>query len=192
MLDLAGRRVVVVGDGDVARQRHALLAVTGAEVVTVPPLDPEAIADRLAHAWLVFAATGSDRLDAAIAAWCTDRGIWVNAHDQTRACTFQMPAQLHRGALTAAFGTGGAVPSLAVAVRNLLADLLPEDMVPLVEDAAAQRRAAKDRGLPAFSLPWDEILAPVMARIEQRLADHVAARSAAATDPPTERATDTA
>jgi siroheme synthase-like protein len=122
----------------------------------------------------VFAATGSDALDASIAAWATARGIWVNAHDQTRACTFQMPAQLHRGPLTAAFGTGGAVPSLAVAVRDLVAGLIPDDVVPLIEEAAERRRSAKAAGQPAFSLPWSEILAPILDRIEASIADHTA------------------
>jgi siroheme synthase-like protein len=178
MLDLRGRRVVVVGDGEVARQRLTLLAPTGAEVVAVAPAPPEALADELAGAWLVFAATGSAGLDAELAAWATARGIWVNAHDQTEACTFQMPAQLHRGPLTAAFGTAGAVPALAVAVRDLLADLVPEDVVPLVEALADRRREAKAAGLSAASLPWAELLAPVLARIEDRLAAHVAERAA--------------
>ncbi len=184
MLELGGRRVVVVGDGDVARQRLALLAITGAEVVVAPPAPPEDIAEQLGEAWLVFAATGSEALDASIAAWATARGIWVNAHDQTRACTFQMPAQLHRGPLTAAFGTGGTVPSLAVALRDLLAELIPDDVVPLIEDAAAQRRAAKAAGQPAFSLPWSEILAPILDGIEARIADHAADRAATRTTHP--------
>jgi siroheme synthase (precorrin-2 oxidase/ferrochelatase) len=164
MLDIRGRRCVVVGTTDIATQRVAALATAGAVVDAVPTL---ADADR-PGARLVFAATGSALLDAEVAAAAEALGILVNAHDQPDVCAFHMAARLTRGPLEMAFGSGGAVPAVAVRVRNLVAELVPEDVVPLIEDAARVRREAKAAGRSAMSLDWDELLTPLLAAIDAR------------------------
>ena len=167
MLDVRGRRCVVVGTTDIAAQRVAALTTAGADVDAAATL-AEA---RLAGARLVFAATGSATLDAEVAAAAEALGILVNAHDQPDVCAFHMAARLTRGPLEMAFGSGGAVPAVAVRVRNLVAELVPEDVVPLIEDAALVRRQAKAEGRSAMSLDWDTLLAPLLAAIDARRRD---------------------
>ena len=173
MLDLRGRRCVVVGTTAIAAQRVAALEAAGADVVTLDALDSsdasEALdagdASPLAGARLVFAATGSAALDAEVAAAAEALGILVNAHDQPDVCTFHMAARLTRGPLEMAFGSGGAVPAVAVRIRNLVADLVPESVVPLIEEAARARHEAKAAGRSAMSLDWDTLLARLMAAL---------------------------
>jgi uroporphyrin-III C-methyltransferase/precorrin-2 dehydrogenase/sirohydrochlorin ferrochelatase len=164
MLDLRGRRCVVVGTTDIAAHRVAALTTAGAVVDTAPTL-AEA---HLPGARLVFAATGSAVHDAEVAGAAEALGILVNAHDQPDVCAFHMAARLTRGPLEMAFGSGGAVPAVAVRVRNLVAELLPEDLVPLIEEAARVRQQAKVEGHSAMSLDWDELLAPLLAAIDAR------------------------
>jgi uroporphyrin-III C-methyltransferase / precorrin-2 dehydrogenase / sirohydrochlorin ferrochelatase len=118
----------------------------------------------------VFAATGSNERDAEIARRATAAGVWANAHDQPAACGFHMAARLTRGPLEIAVGTGAVVPALAVRVRNLIGELVGEEVVPLIEQAAAARRAARSDGISPFELDWDELLAPVLAAIDARIA----------------------
>ena len=177
MLDVRGRRCVVVGATDIARARVAVLTAAGAEVVAFDDLPaPSAAATASVTerpfdgAWLVFAATGSNERDAEIARQATAAGVWANAHDQPGACGFHMAARLTRGPLEIAVGTGAVVPALAVRVRNLIAELVGEEVVPLIEQAAAARRAARAEGISPFELDWDDLLAPVLAAIDARIA----------------------
>lgn len=173
MLDVRGRRCVVVGTTAIAAQRVAALEAAGADVVTLDALDSSDASDALdagdasplAGARLVFAATGSAALDAEVAAAAEALGILVNAHDQPDVCAFHMAARLTRGPLEMAFGSGGAVPAVAVRIRNLVADLVPESVVPLIEEAARARHEAKAAGRSAMSLDWDTLLARLMAAL---------------------------
>jgi uroporphyrin-III C-methyltransferase/precorrin-2 dehydrogenase/sirohydrochlorin ferrochelatase len=96
-LDLAGRRVLVVGSGPVGVRRARAAAAAGAlvEVVALEaPADLELPVTRrqfepgdVAGAWLVLACTGT--VDAEIAAACEERGIWcVRADDHTRSAAW--------------------------------------------------------------------------------------------------------
>ena len=173
MLDVRGRRCVVVGTTAIAAQRVAALEAAGADVVTLDALDSSDASDALdagdasplAGARLVFAATGSASLDAEVAVAAEALGILVNAHDQPDVCAFHMAARLTRGPLEMAFGSGGAVPAVAVRIRNLVADLVPESVVPLIEEAARARHEAKAAGRSAMSLDWDTLLARLMAAL---------------------------
>ena len=176
MLDVRGRRCVVVGTTAIAAQRVAALEAAGADVVALDVLNAADARDAgdagdasdvspLAGARLVFAATGSPALDAEVAAAAEALGILVNAHDQPEVCAFHMSARLTRGPLEMAFGSGGAVPAVAVRIRNLVAELVPESVVPLIEEAARARYEAKAAGLSAMSLDWDTLLARLMAAL---------------------------
>jgi siroheme synthase (precorrin-2 oxidase/ferrochelatase) len=166
MLDLRGRRVVVVGVTPVADERAAQLRGVGADVVVVDELgDPEAT---LAGAWLVFAACGTADDDQHVVDAATALGIWANAHDRTDMCAFQMPAIFRRGPLTVAVGTGGAVPTLAVRLRDHIATIVGPDKVPAIEAAAATRAAANAAGSRPSALDWDELLAAILPPAAER------------------------
>ena len=200
MLDVRGRRCVVVGTGAIAAQRVAALEAAGADVVALDVLNAADARDAgdardardardvspLAGARLVFAATGSAALDAEVAAAAEALGILVNAHDQPEVCAFHMAARLTRGPLEMAFGSGGAVPAVAVRIRNLVAELVPEFVVPLIEDAARVRHEAKTAGRSAMALDWDTLLAPLMAALrsggQTRSPDDQRARPATSPD----------
>jgi uroporphyrin-III C-methyltransferase/precorrin-2 dehydrogenase/sirohydrochlorin ferrochelatase len=139
--DLRGRRVLVVGGGDVARRKVEALLATGAKItVAASMLDPALRqwagqgrlhhrADAFAPAWLdhvvlVVAASHDRALDRVVAKAARARGIFVNVVDDTEASTFHVPAMVRRGRLQVAVSSGGAAPVLARRVREKLeADL---------------------------------------------------------------------
>ncbi|TQJ51530.1 uroporphyrinogen-III C-methyltransferase [Phycicoccus sp. SLBN-51] len=153
-LELAGRPVLVAGGGPVASRRATALASEGAVVTVVSPVVCEDLADAWAAGsvawvdrevreadvdgmWLVHAATGDPRVDAALCDWATERRVWsVNAGavDQGTART---PATAnHSGLTVGVVSTGTADPARARAVRDVLVSVL--ELEPL--DLRARRR----------------------------------------------------
>ena len=137
MVDLAGRRCLVVGGGRVAERKIALLQECGAEVEVVSPATTRQIADlaargaiRLARrpvrptdldrAFLVFAATDNADVNQSVAQEVRKAGGLVNVADAPEACTFLVPSVVRRGDLTIAISTGGGSPALAKRLRQRL------------------------------------------------------------------------
>ena len=133
LLDLSGRRVVVVGAGPVGRRRARGCAEAGAEVLVVAP-DADAVdlpeqVRREARAfvevdvdgaWLVHACTGVPQVDAAVARAAEQRGTWCVRADDATASAARVPAvSRHEDVVVAV--SGGGDPLRAVAVRDALA-----------------------------------------------------------------------
>ncbi len=138
MLNLAGRRVVVVGSGAVAMRKLTALAEAGAAITLVTPQPPtETLPEsvtllettyapaHLAGAALVFACTDDPAVNTRIAADARQAGIWVNAVDQPADCDFFAAAQITDGDIVIAIGTGGDAPALAKRLKATLASALP-------------------------------------------------------------------
>ena len=116
MLSLSGRRVLVVGGGEVAlRKVEGLLAEKALPTVIAPEV-VDALDDlarrgaievhRRCHRpgdgrgfALVFAATDDREVNARVFAEAQDAGIWVNVADDPELCSFHLPARVQRGAM---------------------------------------------------------------------------------------------
>ena len=137
MVDLAGRRCLVVGGGRVAERKVALLLEAGADVAVVSPVVTPRIADlaargaiRLARrtvrsadldrAFLAFAATDDAEVNQGVAREVRSAGGLVNVADAPEACDFHVPSVVRRGDLTIAISTGGGSPALAKRLRQRL------------------------------------------------------------------------
>ena len=161
---VAGKRVVIVGNGDEAYAKTRLLLNTQAAIAVVADA-PEAdfaafVAGRsLAHvaasftpdlldgAVLVFAATGDEAEDRAIVAEARARRIPANAVDQPDYCDFFTPALVNRAPVAVAIGTEGAGPVLAQMIRAQVDQLLSPSLGRLAS-LAAEYRAAVDSLIP--------------------------------------------
>ncbi len=110
-LRLAGRPVMLIGEGDAADAKRRLLERAGAVVVGE---DGEA---QLA----LVALADPDETVARLKA----RGVLVNAADRRDLCDFTLPAIVDRSPVIVAIGTGGASAGLAAALRQRLEMILP-------------------------------------------------------------------
>ncbi|HEU5006548.1 MAG TPA: uroporphyrinogen-III C-methyltransferase [Jatrophihabitantaceae bacterium] len=142
LLDVTGRRIVVVGGGTVATRRVRALAEAGASVVVVAPqLAPEIIdlgvethpraftdAD-LDGAWLAVACTDDRDVNAAVAAAAERRRIFCVRSDAAPGGTARTPAVLRRDGMTVAV-TGGDDPRRAVALRDAISLALDVGTLP--------------------------------------------------------------
>jgi uroporphyrin-III C-methyltransferase/precorrin-2 dehydrogenase/sirohydrochlorin ferrochelatase len=166
---LAGRPVLLVGDGDGLEQRRRLLEQAGATPV------PDAEAE---NARLAFVAGVAD--PEAVAAGLRARGFLVNVADRPDLCDFFVPAIVDRSPVVLAVGTAGASASLARALRERLEAWAPAGLgalagaIRIARDNAAGRipGAAERRRFWAAALAPGAVLDP--------LADHPDASAAVA------------
>ncbi len=140
--DLRGRRVLIVGGGEVAMRKLSLLERCGAEITVVAPqavpqIGARALRGELRHlvrefqphdldgATLVIVATPHRALNRLIARQCDARQIAVNVVDDREASRFIVPAIIDRDPVLIAVCTGGASPVLARRIRERLEAAIP-------------------------------------------------------------------
>ncbi len=135
MLEVRGRRCVVIGDLAVREGKVEGLLAAGADDVLVVSQAADERFDGLAgvvverRAWwsadldgafLVIASTGDAATRAAIAQEARARSALVNLMDDVPNCDWSAPAIVRRGDLVLAVGTGGVSPAVARLVRERL------------------------------------------------------------------------
>jgi precorrin-2 dehydrogenase/sirohydrochlorin ferrochelatase len=140
-LNLTGRRVVVVGGGEVAERKIESLLGTGALISVISPqltnrvlalaserkieLQQRAYQEGdCAGAALVFSATDDAEVSRAVFADCRRTGALINSADKPALCDFIMPAVMRRGDIAIAVSTGGTSPGLAARLRQKIASLI--------------------------------------------------------------------
>ena len=134
LVDLHGKRALVVGGGKVAQRKIETLLEHGASVqvvareltATLKALrkdeEIECLGDEFSEAFLegtflVFAATDDASLNRRVSQAAQQRGLLVNAVDQPADCNFIVPSVLSRGDLLIAVSTSGKSPAFARKVR---------------------------------------------------------------------------
>ncbi|MFD2183355.1 siroheme synthase [Rhodoplanes azumiensis] len=154
--DVAGRIVVVVGDGEPALLKLRLLVRTEARLMLyaktpMPALTEFAAAhgvtlvagppttEALGGAALVFVATGDDQEDTRLGTLARQCGVPVNVVDRPHLCDFATPAIVDRAPLSVAVATDGHAPVLAQMVRAKIEALLPPAFGRLATLAGAVR-----------------------------------------------------
>jgi precorrin-2 dehydrogenase/sirohydrochlorin ferrochelatase len=122
---LAGRTVVIAGEGEAAEAKARLFEGSPATVIRLS--EQEAL-DRRAYAGatLAFIAAEDDHFARAAAEAARAAGVPVNVVDRPALCDFTTPAVIDRGEVVAAIGTGGASPMLATLLRHDLEVRVPE------------------------------------------------------------------
>ncbi len=146
-LDLAGRTVLLLGEGETIERKAAPLAAAGATLRRAARFEP-ALLDGVA---LAVGADAPEEDLRALSAEAQRRGIPVNIVDRSALCSFITPAIIDRDPVTVAISTGGAAPTLARMIRQRVEAVLPPRLGALAALVArfqgAIRRALPD--LPA-------------------------------------------
>lgn len=158
---VAGRQVVVLGEGPAADAKRRLVERAGGVCCG----EPEAH-----HARLAFIAIADAQCAEAAAIRLRSKGLLVNVTDRPELCDFTVPSVLDRNPVLIAIGTAGASAGLAKHLRLRLETLLPPSVGRLaaalheVREAlrarwpdAVERRHALDAAL-AHGGPLDPLL----------------------------------
>jgi precorrin-2 dehydrogenase/sirohydrochlorin ferrochelatase len=137
LIQLDGKKVIVVGGGTVAERKIDTLLEYGAVVQVISReltsqlhqyleggrigfLGQEFNEDFLEEAFMVIAATDDPYLNHRVSEKAREKGLLVNAVDQPSDCNFILPSILRRGDLLIAVSTSGKSPALAKKVREKL------------------------------------------------------------------------
>lgn len=155
-IDTQEKSALVVGGGQVACRKIKALLAAGVCVMVVSPVIELEIAELcksgalsvregnyrssdLENIFLAVAATDDASVNRQIAADARKCRILVAVADAPELgnCTF--PAMLRRGSLEIGVSTGGVAPSFAVAVRDMLAELVTERFAEALNDMSILR-----------------------------------------------------
>jgi uroporphyrin-III C-methyltransferase/precorrin-2 dehydrogenase/sirohydrochlorin ferrochelatase len=160
--DLTAQKVLVVGGGEVALRKVALLERSGASITLVAPeVLPELreraaagkiqvqirefLPDDLVGARLVIVATARRAVNRWIASLSEARAIPVNVVDDREASRFIVPAIIDRDPVLVAISTAGTSPVLARRLRERLEAAIPKKMGALAAWLRALRHTARRR-----------------------------------------------
>lgn len=134
-VNLKGRKVILVGEGDAADAKRRLIERAGG--ICVDAADSEAC--------LAFVAVDDEAEAIATADDLKARGLMVNVVDRPEHCDFTTPAIVDRSPVLVAVGTGGASAGMAKAIRQRLEILLPASLGGLARAMAEAREAIRFR-----------------------------------------------
>ena len=166
----------MVGGGDVAARKTALLLRAGGRVTVLSPalgsaFDKYVAEDKVAHRAasfsaehvtgyaLVIAATDNDAVNREVAAAAKARRVPVNVVDQPALCSFILPSIIDRAPVIVAVSSGGASPVLARLLRARLESLIPASYGRLAALAGSFRSQVKARVKPAERRRfWERVL----------------------------------
>ena len=137
LVNLCGRKCLVVGAGKVAAGKIDGLLNHGAKIVVIAPRAVGSIKKQaqkgfltlysrkfsprdVKGAFLVVAATNSSEVNGAVFRACRAQSVLCNAVDDPENCDFFYPAVVRRGPLQIAISTNGQSPGLAARLRKEL------------------------------------------------------------------------
>lgn len=193
MLEVRGRRCLVIGGGSVAEGKARGLLAAGAGVTVISPaltkgledleqsgmirvIPREYVAGDLKDAFIAIAATNDFSINAAAFREGQERGVLVNSVDDVEHCHFAAPSVVRRGDFVLAVSTGGKAPALARKLRAELEARFGEEYGALVDLLGEVRQAAlkvRTVDFAEWARRWEVALQPDLARMvrEGRLAE---------------------
>jgi precorrin-2 dehydrogenase len=169
---LAGKRCLVVGGGEVARQKVGGLVDGGAAVHVVAPTVDEGIASmpgvtverrsyrrgEVAGYWFVVTAADHPETNRAVFLDGEANGVWVNSADDPENCSATLPARVRRGNLLVTVSTGGRSPALSTWLRRRLEAEFGPEYESLLDLVAEERDARRRSGETIAASDWQSAL----------------------------------
>lgn len=144
VLNPVNLRVGLIGRGPEGDRRAALLAEAGVEVRLLPDPVTDAL---LASLQVLFVAGVPEGESRELAKRARAAGVLVNVEDVLPLCDFHVPAMVRRGDLLLTASTGGQVPGLARALREVLADQFGPEWTTRLKELGLARAKWRAEGL---------------------------------------------
>jgi precorrin-2 dehydrogenase / sirohydrochlorin ferrochelatase len=169
MMSLQGKRVVVIGGGEVAERKVTGLLESGAFITVISPkleqrleaLTAEgrmgwiaepfhaSLLDAFSEIALIFGATDDRQVNLAIYEYAAKRRILCNIADVPDLCSFIVPAVITQGELMIAVTTGGSSPALARRIRQDLEKRFGPEYAELTKVLGELRKLILSAGGPS-------------------------------------------
>jgi siroheme synthase-like protein len=175
LLNIKGKRCVVIGGGKVALRKVKMLLECGAKVTVISPtfrqdliliaknkairlIKQDYEPGHLDGAVVVIAATDSEEINRSVAHEAKRRRVLVNVVDDPGKSDFIVPSFLRRGDLTIAISTGGMSPALAKKIRKKLGQDFGKEyslLLPLIDEV---RSIVREKEIIVREEAWQEAL----------------------------------
>jgi len=169
MMNLHGKKVVVIGGGEVAHRKITGLFKTGALITVISPkLEQQlealaaeeridwiaehfhaSILDAFPEIVLIFGATNDRQVNLTIYESAVRRRIPCNIADVPDLCSFIVPAVITQGELMIAVSTGGSSPALARRIRQDLEKRFGPEYAELTKVLGELRKLILSTGGPS-------------------------------------------
>jgi uroporphyrin-III C-methyltransferase/precorrin-2 dehydrogenase/sirohydrochlorin ferrochelatase len=176
-MNIRGQRCLVVGGGEIAARKAALLQEAGGAITVVSPELSSSLARQaeqgsvrhregsfeasdLDGVNLVIAATDDGEVNRQVSELAKARQLPVNVVDNPELCSFIVPSIIDRSPVQIAVSTGGASPVLARALRTHLESVIPSTYGRLASMMASFRDKVKARfsDVNARRNFWEQVL----------------------------------
>lgn len=161
-LDLAGKKCLIVGGGDVAERKARSLVSAGAKVTVVSPELSRKMSrlvgsrkvvckkrdfrkSDLKGFFLVIAATDNPAVNILVARLASARNMLVNVVDIPELCNFIVPSVFRQGPLVIGISTGGASPMAAQEIKKRIEAGLGKRYGAFITLLGRTRRDVKNR-----------------------------------------------
>jgi precorrin-2 dehydrogenase/sirohydrochlorin ferrochelatase len=165
LVDLEGKKALIVGGGRVAERKAETLLEYGASIDLVSKeltyalellvegrrityLGPEFKEAFLDSVFIVVSATNDKQLNRKVSLSARRKGLLVNAVDQPQDCNFIVPSIVKRGDLLIAVSTSGKSPALSKKIRKELENQFGEEYRVFLLLMGRLRDRILSRGLP--------------------------------------------
>lgn len=161
-ISLKGKKVVVIGGGNVAQRKikDLLKAKCNLEVYA-PEVDPglarymderkvkyyqqEFSEDQINDAFMVIAATNDRDINNLISDYCNEKNILINVVDAREESNFLVNSIIRRGDLTIAVSTNGKAPALAARIMREIDQIYSIEYAIFIELLFEMRDLAKEQ-----------------------------------------------
>jgi len=171
MLDLRGKKCLVVGGGIAATKRIRTLREAGAAVKVVAPEVSREVREMatdggisweardfrpedLEGHFLALAMSDSPEVNTEVEEACRSRGMLVCSNSSRSTGDVIFPSVIRKGEITIAISTGGKSPALSRMLREELEGVLDERISLLCQVFGEARRELKKRGIRAGYEQW--------------------------------------
>ena len=143
-VDLRGKQVYLIGNGEQVRQKAEKLAPFGAMLIHS---DTFTEAEAESNPAMVIVGDTPRAEAEQIFALCCRYRIPVNVVDEPDLCSFYFPALVTRGDLTISISTAGTSPTAAACLRHKIDDLLPKNTEDILCWLSEHRAEFKEKQL---------------------------------------------
>ena len=156
MVDLCGKRVLIVGGGETAARKAAQLQDFGAEIIVVAKelkaafpkeasiivrsFQSSDIEDNDSDIFLVIAATDDREVNQEVSGLSKKYRIPVNVVDDEPLCSFTFPAVLRDRDVVVSVSSGGKSPLVTQYVKNKIGEALPEHIGEINDEMGKLRK----------------------------------------------------
>lgn len=174
-LNIAGKKCIVAGGGNVALRKVKVLLDHGASVIVISPdlcpdltklaenrriqiINRQFESEDLLNAFIVIAATDDRNANRQVAEVAREKSVPVNIVDDAENSDFLAPAQMRRGDITIAVSTAGKSPALSRRIRAKLENEYGEEYGTFLEVIDKLRIEIKERRLKIDNEKWQDAL----------------------------------